>query len=94
MSKGKEFSQRAYRKPISSEKYFYMKDGRVIKNIAELYEALKKIDERTFSSHVNEKKNDFAKWVEEVFEERELANALARCKRPMSIRRAIYKHMK
>ncbi len=58
------------------EKYFYLKNGRVIKSLEELPYAIRVINQSEFSEHVNEKKNDFANWVKHVFGKEALAKSL------------------
>lgn len=53
-----------------------MKDGRKIKDIDELKEVLKKLDDSVFSFHVNENKNDFANWIRDVFNYHGLAERI------------------
>ena len=61
---------------VKPEKYFYLEDGGVFKNIKELALRLDEVSDEVFRSHVNESKNDFANWVEHVFKEKELAEKL------------------
>ncbi|MBN1377226.1 hypothetical protein JW949_02735 [Candidatus Woesearchaeota archaeon] len=53
-----------------------LKNGRLVRSLKELIDALKKIDENVFKYHVNRHKNDFAEWIEDVLEKEELANEL------------------
>jgi hypothetical protein len=50
-------------KTISPEEYFYLKGGKVLKNLSDLKTAISTITEEEFLHHVNENKNDFAEWV-------------------------------
>jgi len=52
---------------ISPSHYFKLSNGRIIKNLEELPEALNKIDKIVFKEHVTPYKNDFAKWVYDVY---------------------------
>ncbi|OGM02085.1 hypothetical protein A3K72_00025 [Candidatus Woesearchaeota archaeon RBG_13_36_6] len=58
------------------EEYFYSIDGKIIKSLADLHLALKLMDEKHFYFHVNEEKNDFANWIRDVLEERELSDRI------------------
>ncbi|MFH1316125.1 MAG: hypothetical protein ABII01_01275 [Candidatus Woesearchaeota archaeon] len=58
------------------EKYFRMKDGRVIRDIKELFHNLKEINDSTFELHVNKKRNDFSTWIRDVFKNDYLADKL------------------
>ncbi len=55
---------------------FFVSDGSVIKNVAELVEALEKMHEDTYKFHANEQKNDFGNWVKDVFGQHDLAENL------------------
>ena len=59
-----------------SHNQFIVSDGSVIKNVAELIEALEKMHEDTYKFHANEQKNDFGNWVKDVFGQHELAENL------------------
>jgi hypothetical protein len=61
---------------ISPEKYFYVSDGSVIRNLAELPEALRRMSPETFTSHVNAEKNDFYNWTRDVFNHSTLARKI------------------
>lgn len=61
---------------LPHHKWFYFKHGRKAKNIEELKEALKSMNDAEFNHHVNDTRNDFANWVEHVFGEKELADKL------------------
>ncbi len=58
---------------IPENKWFYFKHGKRASNIAELKIVLENIGESEFKHHVDYDKNDFASWVENVFEEKKLA---------------------
>jgi|GEM_PF-4017878 len=59
---------------VESSKYFYLHDGRTLKSIHEFVEALKTMDDYTFSHHVTVDRNDFANWISGVFGEIALAS--------------------
>ena len=61
---------------VHEEKKFWVNDGSILKNLKELPDALKQMSDETFMHHVNENKNDFANWVEDVVGERKLAREL------------------
>lgn len=65
---------------ISQDKYFYLNDGRSLKSLKELAEALKNMDENTFKYHVAKDKNDFANWVKDVFGNKKLSSDLKKAK--------------
>jgi hypothetical protein len=54
---------------VSQELSFRLADGRVLKSVPELLEALKNMEEWVYNHHVNAEKNDFISWMECVFNE-------------------------
>jgi hypothetical protein len=58
-------------------------DEKTLYSLDDLSEALNLIDPETFKRHVNPEKNDFANWVEYVFEEKELASSLRNYPTPL-----------
>ncbi len=48
---------------VPAEYHFSLPDGTVIKSVSDLREALKTMDQETFSQHVNESGNDFGQWL-------------------------------
>ena len=52
----------------------------MLSSIADLSRVLKVLSPAQFAHHVNEEKNDFARWVEDVFGEKMLAHRLRRAK--------------
>ena len=57
-------------------KEFFLKD-KIIKNLKELLSELYLMDESCFKEYVNEQKNDFANWIRDVFERKDLAQKIA-----------------
>jgi hypothetical protein len=59
------------------EKYvFWSCDGRVLRDMNELKEALAVISDQTFAYHANDSKNDFATWVKDIIGDEKLASDL------------------
>ncbi len=67
------------RRTVNVEKGFYFKDGTCIRNLIALADKIDSIDKDEFCSHVNDEKNDFANWIEHVFDEKALADSLREC---------------
>lgn len=67
-------------KKVPSEVSFYIVNNVVCSDLLELAEALEDLAEEHFKHHVTEMKNDFANWVENVFEEPKLAKRLREAK--------------
>ena len=57
-------------------KYFRSEDGVIVKNVFELLNLLRIMDEEIFKSHVNKNRNDFALWVRRIIGEEELSAKL------------------
>ena len=62
------------------EKKFWCQDGRELKNLDELANALLSMHEATYRHHVYSGHNDFANWTEHVFGEKELAKKMRESK--------------
>jgi len=63
---------------VPREYEFKCQDGRMLKNIQDLEEALKSMSEETFMFHSNTEKTDFANWVRDVIGDEKLARDLAK----------------
>ena len=57
-------------------KAFWFSHGVIAHNLAELSDALKKIDTKIFSFHVNKEKNDLWNWANAVIGDKTLAKRL------------------
>ena len=73
--------------------YFYLSDGRPLKSLLELADAIEEMDEDVFSHHVNQHRDDFAKWVSDIFHDEELAIKLGRSKSRHTHQITILKHL-
>lgn len=58
---------------VTTEKRFWSVDGRYLKNLTELKDALQSMADETFSVHSNEAKSDFSNWVRDVIGDEKLA---------------------
>ena len=77
----------------STQHYFYLNNGKKLKNIAELMESLKDMSQDLFSFHVNEQNNDFANWIRDVFGAKELARRIRLARYPSSMLKSIIKYI-
>lgn len=68
---------------VPEGKSFQLVSGQELKSLDDLSEAINLIDPETFMHHVNAEKNDFASWVENVFDETLLAEYLRRYPTPL-----------
>jgi hypothetical protein len=73
--------------------YFYLSDGRPLKSLLELADAIEEMDDDVFHHHVSQDMDDFAKWVSDVFQDEELAIKLGRSKSRHTHQIAILKHL-
>ena len=65
---------------VPDEHKFWLKSGTEVKNLHEFLEALKVMDDATFYHHVDDRKNDFADWIEKVIKDPELADTMSKIK--------------
>jgi hypothetical protein len=63
---------------VPAEKCFWANNGWIIKNLKELPIALENMSDETFVYHVNKGKNDFAKWIDDVIGDKELAKGIGK----------------
>ena len=78
--KPKESQSSFFVQDIDPKHYFYLNDGRIIKDLFELCEVLLNISEDTFNHHVNNERNDFSNWIRSVFGNKSLALKISKCK--------------
>lgn len=64
------------KKNCPPENVFYVCNGTVLNNLDEMLTELEKMDEGSFRHHVNESKNDFSNWMNDIFREAELADKI------------------
>lgn len=79
---------------VAEDKSFTLVNGDKLFTLDELSEAINLIEPEVFHSHVNEHKNDFASWVEGVFEEPELASRLREHPTPLRMMVSIEKFLR
>lgn len=75
------------------EYHFVLKGGEKLKSIKELASALEGMSEDVFRHHVTEVKNDFAKWVEDIFDEKKLAEEMRVVRSKMEAELKVLRHM-
>jgi hypothetical protein len=59
---------------------FWVNNGPIIHDLKELEQSLLSMADATFAYHVNQHKNDFAKWVSEALNNSEVGKKLQRSK--------------
>ena len=62
------------------EHHFVVADGKRLKNIIELADALETMTEEVFMHHANEFRNDFSNWIGGVFKDHSLAEEMKKAK--------------
>ena len=72
---------------------FVLADGRKLKDLKELALVLGDMADDVFWHHVNDARNDFASWVDAVFEDKELAENLNKIKDKFNTQLEILKHI-
>ncbi|MFH1182253.1 MAG: hypothetical protein V1702_04800 [Candidatus Woesearchaeota archaeon] len=77
----------------AGEKAFVLVNGEKAHNVEELGEKLLNIGEQGYSSHANSRKNDFSNWVRDVYEDKKLADNLAKAKNPAHAAAVIKKRL-
>ncbi len=75
------------------ESYFWVNNGNILKNLHDLQDALVLMNEEQFDFHTKRDGNDFAKWVEDVFGEKELAKRIAKAKNKKATMVALAKYI-
>jgi len=75
------------------EKVFFLADGRRLKNLMELIDAFENMGDEVFRHHVNEAKNDFSKWINDVFKDEELADDMKKVENKVQAEIKMLKHI-
>ncbi|MCP3682823.1 MAG: hypothetical protein GY861_09055 [bacterium] len=61
---------------VDPELRLWLSDGRVVKNLPELAEAIESMEDETYEYHVTKDSNDFSDWVKDIIKNPKLANQL------------------
>jgi aromatic ring-opening dioxygenase catalytic subunit (LigB family) len=67
-------------KDANPERFFILVTGVPIKNLNELAHSLENMNDWVFNHHVNDSRNDFATWVNDVLKDRKLAQLIRNTK--------------
>lgn len=76
-----------------AEHYFVLVDGRTLKDVKELADVLEDMHENTWGHHVNNERNDFANWVNDIFKEEELARQIRESQGKHHLQIVLYRHI-
>lgn len=63
---------------VPEEYVFWCHDGRTLRDMPELGEALSAMSDETFAYHSNAEKQDFSNWVRDIIGDEKLAGDLAK----------------
>lgn len=75
------------------EHHFVVADGKRLRNVIELADALETMTEEIFRHHANEFRNDFSNWVKDVFYDHSLAEDISRAKNRLETQIAILRRL-
>ena len=75
------------------EHHFVVADGKKLKNIMDLADALETMSEEIFRHHANEFRNDFSSWVKDVFYDHSLAEDISRAKNKLETQIVILRRL-
>ncbi|MBD3203359.1 hypothetical protein GF327_03635 [Candidatus Woesearchaeota archaeon] len=78
---------------VKQELFFNVKNGMTIKSLSELNDKLPEIPDEVFFFHVNENKNDFSTWINDVFGLKNLAKDLSGAKSRNEFSEILEKHV-
>ena len=72
---------------------FFVADGTMISNLAQLVDRLETMHEDTYKFHANNDKNDFSNWIRDIFEDAQLAESLKTASNKIEAQLAIAKRL-
>lgn len=72
---------------------FMLMDGRKLRNLLELVDALDTMGDDVYHHHVNESRNDFYNWIHDVYQDIDLANKLLENPSRHHVQKSIMRHM-
>lgn len=79
---------------VTGNDCFWVHEGPVICSLSELAQALGEMNQEQYQHHVSHEKNDFANWVEDIFEDQKLARQLRRAPNQRECQKVIMRRLK
>lgn len=74
-------------------RHFVLRDGRILNDFVQLSNSLEHMSDDVFRHHANDTKNDFRNWINDVFDEKELAAQVEKAKTREEMQLALLKHI-
>lgn len=74
---------------VPQEQAFWCCDGRALRNVRELEQALANMADETFAYHSNGEKTDFGNWVQDVIGDEKLAKDLIKAQNQTQAAKAV-----
>jgi len=71
------------------ERCFWVNNGPIVKNVAELTAAVRAMSDEQFDYHTKRNGNDFAQWIKDVLRNSTLASVVVRAKTRTGLLRAL-----
>ena len=78
---------------VPGEYAFWCNDGRIVKSMRELKEALEQMGDAIYVYHANAEKNDFSTWVKDVLADEKLAKDLSKSMNRSEAARCVAAHV-
>lgn len=78
---------------VPDEKLFFVQNGSALRNLRDLERALGEMSENQYGFHTAEHGNDFARWIEEVFLEKALANRVRKAANQTQAAESVKKYL-
>ncbi|MDC1205599.1 hypothetical protein N8083_02005 [Candidatus Pacebacteria bacterium] len=73
---------------------FWTSDGKILRDLIELKDVLRQMEDSVYMHHVTKEKNDFADWVEHVLQDATCAEALRKSRKPTTARTVVVRHLR
>jgi len=101
LAKGRKLAQQTAEVWLKKEVYgeapqeyhFVLKNGEKLKDLKDLLKALEKMPEDMFRHHVNNARNDFSAWINDVFKDNHLAEELKKLNTKIETEIALHRNL-